>query len=96
MKIEYQRPDRTWVTDMGGSILGRILCTNLVRSLLITNITYTQIAMREHRELEKNNLMSHYDISCVQANMCHLRDTKFHLKVIRGLFSYIQNLELNS
>lgn len=96
MKIEYLRPDRTWATDMGGAMLGKLLCINLLRSLLITNMTCTQLALREERELEKSNLMSHYNISCGQHNLTLLRDSKFHLKVMRGLFSYLQNMDLNT
>lgn len=96
MKIEYQRPDRSWTTDMGGTALAKILCMNVCKTILMCSVIFPEIMIREEREIEKNNLMNHFDLPYVQKNLALLHDKKFQLKVIKRLFAYMQNLEMNN
>ena len=91
MKLRFKRPSNTWYIDTGGHVLGRILCVNLCKTMLLASLVFSQVILRQD-DIQKELMLDHYSPFIMQNHIEMLREKKYQLKLVQRLATHLTNI----
>jgi len=88
-KIEYLEENGEWIVDVRGEIVGKRLCDNIVKTLLIANNQFNDVIINEPDEDRKAVLFDLFQINKTQAHIMKLLERKTQGKMIHRVVDFI-------
>ncbi len=88
-KLEYLEENGDWVLDIRGEIVGKRLCDNIVKTLLIANSCFNEVIINEKDEDQKELLLDLFQINKTQAHILKLTERKTQCKLSQRVAEFI-------
>ena len=88
-KLEYLEENGEWVLDIRGEIVGKRLCDNIVKTLLIANNQFNEVIINEPDEDRKAVLLDLFQINKTQTHIMKLMERKTQGKMTHRVAEFI-------
>jgi len=88
-KLEYLEENGEWILDIRGEIVGKRLCDNIVKTLLIANSQFNDVIIKEMDEEKKALLLDLFQINKTQAHILKLTERKTQCKLSHRVAEFI-------